>query len=105
MIDELAFKRWLQHVTDDSGSKIRDSHIFISLFTAGYEREPQCALQLGIAVMLDKPIYIAAPTGTKIPENIKRLARKIEFFDPNSPDNLKDATKRLFQDVLPLRDV
>lgn len=94
-MDDLAFKRWLQRVAEGSGKRIEQSNVFLSIVTASYQREPQCALELGIAVMLDKPIYLIVPKGTKVSENLRRLARGLEFFDPDDPEDMHRAAKRL----------
>jgi len=93
--DDSAFKEWLQRAVKASGSKIADSHYFLSLFTPNYEKDPLCALQLGIAIMLDKPIYLLVPSGTPVPENLRRLARGLEFFEWDNEEDLHRATKRL----------
>lgn len=100
MIDELEFKRWLQRITKNSGSRIEQSSVFLSIYTIDYEREPQCALELGIAVLLDKPIYLLAPEGLKVAENVQRLARGLERYEAGNSDSLEAATKRLVKFAL-----
>lgn len=96
MIDEDKWKAWFQRVVDTSGRELRKSEIYLALFTDGFEREPQCALELGIAVLLDKPLYVVAPVDKVIPRNIIRLALKIERYDPRlGPAGLEVATARL----------
>ena len=69
------------------GEKIEDSAVFMSLYTQSYKDDPMCALQLGIAIMLDKPIGIIAEDGVSVPEVLARIASGVETFsrDPTFP--------------------
>lgn len=78
-----------------SGAGIEGSGAFISLYTKNYKDDPLCALQLGIAVMLDKPMGFLVPTGFEVVDNLKRLARAIEYYDPDDNESLSTASKRL----------
>ena len=53
------------------------------------------ALQLGIAVMLDKPIGLLVPFGVEVVDNLKRLAKGIEYFHLDDTVSMQGATKRL----------
>lgn len=97
MSDDLAIRRWVRNAAKSSGPKIEQSRLFLSLLTNGYEKEPLAALQFGIAVLLDKPIFVLAPHGTKIPENIRRMAKAIEFCDMANKNDTEQATLRLLK--------
>ena len=88
---------WLRKVAESSGEGIEKSKIFLSIFSKSYKEEPECALQLGIAVLLDKPIYLVVPHGVEIPENIKRLAKGFEYFEFGNEESLKAATLKLIE--------
>lgn len=81
------------------GEKIRDSEIFLSVYTKHYEDDPQCALELGIAVILNKPIFFLVPKddGPQINKNtnVMSLASGVEFFDRNDPKSLEQAAESL----------
>lgn len=96
-IDELEFKRWFRRIVADSGEKIQASTFFLSIFTDNFKQSPQCALELGIAVMLDKPIYLLAAKGTTVSPVLKKLASGIEFFEPgeNEKASITAAMARL----------
>lgn len=88
-------KAWMKRVAHKSGSKIKQSSVFMSLFTGNFEKDPQCALELGIAILLDKPILLLAPKGTKIPRALERAATGISFYNPDDPKDTEEAAKRL----------
>lgn len=95
MIDEIAFKKWFTHMSAVV-PKVRDVSVFVSIMTADYEKEPQCAFEFGLAVLMDKPIYILAPFGTKIPENVKHLARGLCLF--KTQEEMKEAAARFIKE-------
>lgn len=98
-MDELRFKKWFKDIVADSGAKIENSDCFMSLFTPNYKQSPQCALELGIAIMLDKPIALLVSKGTTVPAVLERIATAIEFCDSDDPEEFHQATKRLLKKV------
>jgi len=93
MIDNEKYKEWMHRVIKDSGSKIADSKVYLSLFSEGSDRDPQCLLELGIAMMLDKPIVVVATEGVKIPENLRKVAVIVENVDSSIPSDMKRAMR------------
>lgn len=86
---------WLKHAAKESGDRIKSSNVFLSLVTPNYEADPLAALQLGIAVLLDKPIILVVEKGTQISDNLRRLAKDAEYFDPKNKGSLEEAVKSL----------
>lgn len=75
---------------------IEQSKVFISLFSKNLRSDPIPIIQLGYAIMLDKPIYLIVLDGEKVPENIKRVAMHIEYIkDRNDKNELKNAIDKL----------
>jgi hypothetical protein len=87
-------KDWTRKVTRGQ----RDSTVFLNLWNdkmaTDPSSEPVPVMQLGYAMLLDKPIVIIAPHGSKIPENVTRVARAVEFFDRDDTNSLHAATLR-----------
>ena len=102
MIDEVSMKRWFRKISEDSGKKIEGSNVFMSIFTTDYKREPQCALELGIAILLDKPIYLVVPNGTVVPKHLEKIAKGIEFYssDDETKQSFKSATEKLLKGLV-----
>jgi len=86
---------WMEQVAKSSGKRIEESHIYMSLVTDGYKEDPKCALELGIALLLDKPIALMVCKGTQVPENLKKVAKAIEYFDPDDRDDVRRASQEL----------
>lgn len=87
-------RTWTQKVTRGQ----RDSAVFMNLWADSMATDPSSdpvpVMQLGYAMLLDKPIVILAPHGSVIPENVKRAARVVEFYDRDSTDSMHAATVR-----------
>lgn len=59
--------------------RIAGTHIFLSIFSENAIKDPIWMLQLGAAIILDKPIHLIVFPGMKIPENLKRASSAIHF--------------------------
>ncbi len=82
--DDESKMEWLKKATIESGKKIQSSEIFLSIFSESYKEDPLCALQLGIAIMLGKPIGLLVIKGATVPETLKRLSSAIEIVEKDS---------------------
>ena len=95
-LDDL--KTWAGKVTQG----VRESSCFMQLWNDAMldpAREPIPIFQLAYAMVLDKPIILVVPHGAKVPENIKRVARALEYFDYGDTASLQAATLRAFKAV------
>lgn len=90
---------FLREAAERTFEKLTDSQCFVALFSEAYQRDPVALLQLGMAVVLDKPILLLVKQGVHIPENVRRLARAIEEY--NTPDDAALATERLIKRIHP----
>lgn len=89
------FEESLKKQIKRSGDGLKQSNVFLSIFTDNYEKDPKCVLELGLAIILNKPIYLLAPEGTKINDNMRKLACHIEFYKENDPMAVKIAADNL----------
>lgn len=94
-IMEINGETWLKQVAEMNGKKIRDCPLYMSLVTENFLKDPKCALELGLALLMDKPIALIVIKGTKIPENLKKVAKAIEVFDPDDDQGMQRAAKAL----------
>lgn len=71
--------------------KMKDSALTVII--AG-EPDPKLCLELGAAILFDKPLIVAVPRGSKVSSNLKRVASAIvelDMNDPSSQDKLQQA--------------
>lgn len=74
---------------------IQGSAIYLALYTENFKNDPMTLMQLGAAVTMNKPIFIVAPYGTKLSENIKRVADVVEFCEFGNPDEVKRVVEKI----------
>lgn len=88
-------EKWLKKAVKSSGDKIEQSSVFLSLMSKSYKEDPLCALQLGIAVLLDKPIGILVEEGVEVPSGLAAFAKGIEPYKDIS--NVTEAAGKLIK--------
>ena len=79
-----------------NAEKIGNCEVFVSIVTPNYIEDPHCAMQLGLAILMDKPIRLIVEEGTKLPENLRKVADRIEFI--KGPDDVGLAAQKLMED-------
>lgn len=65
--------------------QISDSAAFVQLYNpamSDFVREPLPAIQLAIAILLDKPIIIGCLPGREPPEKLRAIADHVFYGDP-----------------------
>lgn len=78
MFDDPELKEWLDAHAKDSGDKIENSAMMCSVMTPNALKDPLCALQIGYAILLDKPIVLIADETMEIPKHLIKIATAIE---------------------------
>lgn len=74
---------WIINAADRNCAMIDDSKVFVSLFSKDMTKDAIPCLQLGLAIMLDKPIVVVAAADDEIPENLANCATAIFQGDMN----------------------
>ena len=80
---------------------MRRSSLYVGLFNEkSWKKDPTPVFQLGLAMMLDKPIVIVAFDDESIPENIRKVAVAVEIVAKDATqEQVADAVKRLMEKV------
>lgn len=86
------FDAYAEHVRKEVLPMVKDSAVFISITPANTkELDVKFAMELGMAIMLDKPIIAVIKPGTKIPEKMARVVEK--FVEIDSDGIISDEAK------------
>lgn len=88
-----SMNEWMKKVIEASSKKISERELFCSILSPNYIENPQCALELGLAILMDKPIVILAQENQNIPTILKKVAFAIETY--KGPDDMQQAMDRL----------
>lgn len=87
-------RAWAQRVLAELVPMIDASAVSVSI-VPNDGADVKFAVELGISLMLDKPIVLAVVPGRKVPEHLARVADEIIELDIKSPD-----TSRLVQEAV-----
>jgi hypothetical protein len=72
---------------------INQSDFFCSLFTKSVPEDPVAVLQIGLMLILDKPLFLLAPDDMPIPMNLKRLAINISRYQEGNSASYAEAAE------------
>jgi hypothetical protein len=75
-----AWDSFVAHARREAAAKIAESAFVISLVPGG-EPDIKYAVELGLSIMLDKPLLIVVAPGVKIPERLRRVADELVVAD------------------------
>lgn len=74
---------------------VDSSALFMSLYSPDAQDDPMVMIQIGAAVMKDKPIALLAIKGVKIPQHLRTLAFHIEEVEKVDSVALRQAADRI----------
>lgn len=72
--------RWVAHIRADTVGKIAESAMVMSLVPDG-EPDVQFAVELGLGILMNKPIVLLAINKRDVPEGLARIAHAIVEVD------------------------
>lgn len=77
---------WYRHVRQTLVPKLKSSGAVVSIVPEG-QTDVKFAVELGLSIMLDKPIIAILRPGTKIPAKLALVADRIIETDMNGADH------------------
>lgn len=96
------FDKFVDRARRELVPKIEGSQIFVSITPQSKEKvDIKFALELGLAIMYDKPICAVIQPGTPIPEKLARVVDRfveMDFNDPTQSDRLTEALNEMLPD-------
>jgi len=90
-------KKYLTNIIKRNIGPMKESRVFLSLFSEDMKKEPIPILQLGMAVLMDKPIALMVKRGAKVPKHIIKIATAIEYLEDDSPQSIQKVTSSLME--------
>lgn len=90
--DQEKLREWCDENWKLNEENLKSSSTYCGLFAKGALGDPQMALSLGMALMLNKPIILLVDKTTSLPKRLKELAEHVEYFDPKDDKSLEKAT-------------
>ena len=84
--EEPDYEAFLERAREEMLPKLNDSVMAIMVCPLDpKEIRMEFALELGCAILLDKPIILIVPSGTKVPDHIVRVSDEIVEMDLKQP--------------------
>lgn len=92
--DDPEFKAWTEQVRTELVPMIEGSELIVSICPVAESVDVKFAVELGLSIMLDKPIIVAVPPGVPVPDRLVRVADEIvelTAMDAESGLRIRDA--------------
>jgi hypothetical protein len=83
------FKAWAAQVADSLIPMMNNSEVVVSLAPEG-ETDIKYAVELGLSIMMDKPIIVVAMPGQPLPVRLHRVADAIVYTDISTEQGRAD---------------
>jgi hypothetical protein len=101
--EEREWERFVHHMRRSSLEGITRSAVFLSLVPSTDEPDIQFACELGLAILMDKPVIALAMPGREVPPGLRRVAHAVIELrhDPDTPEG--EAEMR--EAIEPLREL
>jgi hypothetical protein len=91
------WRAYAKHALDDLVPKLRNSAVAVQLVPDG-PTDVKFALELGMSIMLDKPIIAVFEPGTRVPAKLVAVADALvegSLSDPTTAKRIKDALHKV----------
>jgi hypothetical protein len=88
---------WLQKAAAGCKDKIEHSDAYAGLVTKNFMNDPLCALQLGYALLYDKPIILLVDKNVPLPKAVTRAATMVYRIDITDPNWTEESVKVISQ--------
>lgn len=99
--DDPQFRDWAERVRVHVLPKVSASALTVSLVPTG-ETDIKFAVELGLSIMLDKPIIAVVQPGTRVPERLIRVADRIveaDVYSEQGRERLQEAIGKAMAEI------
>lgn len=98
--EDAEYRDWEDHVRKNIVPLIEGSAVTISRVPTG-DPDIRFAVELGLSILMDKPIIALVATGTKIPDGLAKVADELVEVDiMDNPDGAKRSISAAFSRVM-----
>ncbi len=96
------FDKFVKRVRKELVPKIEDSNIFVAITPGSPDKvDVKFAVELGLAIMYNKPIIATIAPGTQIPEKLSRVVDRfveLDLSDPTGRERLVAAINEMLEE-------
>jgi len=101
IFDTPEFEEWAVSVKEELFPKLRASACSVTLYSGAFDAK--IAVELGAAILLDKPIIVLASPGVEVPSKLRKVAERVMVFDMNDQKAMDELGEVLLSFVEGLR--
>lgn len=83
------FQAWERDVMENLVPALEDSALTMSLLPSSTRPDAKYAVELGMSILLDKPIMLVAQEGQFVPPKLAAIADEIIWVDYEQPDEVR----------------
>jgi len=89
----------LKNAAQQSLEKISASATFVGICSENFAKDPVCLMQLSLAILLDKPLFLLFEHGFKPPKALIRVLEAYEFYTSGDNESFLAASEKLMAKV------
>jgi len=93
--EDPGFKRFARHVLKDTVPKISVSAYVMTIAPEGGTRDIKQAVEIGLCILMDKPLIVFKQNGRVVAERLLRIADHVIEGDMNTPEGREALSARL----------
>jgi hypothetical protein len=101
VFDDPDFVAWAKDVRDNMVPRMINSALVVSLYPQSFD--VKFAVELGAALMMDKPVILSVEPGVQVPDKLVSAADEIVEYDRSHPDRYQTALHAAMTRVLEAR--
>lgn len=87
----------IKKMVEANEANMESSALVLSIYSENYKKDLNGIVQIGLALVHDKPLFLLVPEGTVLGERLKRVADGVEFYREGNDESMQTAVRRLFQ--------
>ncbi len=93
--DNPGFRRYAKHFLKNVRPEIARSSYFVAIAPQGTCADVQMATEIGMAIMLDKPLIVIAPEGRHVAERLLRIADHVIVGNADTDAGREEIARKL----------
>lgn len=90
--DDPEIKAWIEAVEHDMLPKMESSELSVAIFNGTIDAK--LCVEIGAAILYDKPVVVIAPPGARVPKNLEQCALIVRG-DPKDPATQQRMTEAI----------
>lgn len=79
--ERVSWDKWVEHVRSETVHKMNESAFVMQLVQESDKMDIKFAVEVGLSIMLDKPILAVAAPGVTIPRKLRKVADVVIYAD------------------------